>query len=72
MVNFKVIFIEVEVNFLNVVKIIIYLKNMEDFIIVNDVYIKYFNFENVFVCVCVEVVCLFKDVFVEIDCIVVV
>lgn len=72
MVNFEVIFIEVNINWLNVVKIIVYLKNMEDFVIVNNVYVKYFDFENVFVCVCVEVVCLFKDVFVEIDCIVVI
>lgn len=72
MVNFEVIFIEVNINWLNVVKIIVYLKNMDDFVIVNNVYVKYFDFENVFVCVCVEVVCLFKDVFVEIDCIVVI
>ncbi|MDE5122683.1 MAG: Rid family detoxifying hydrolase, partial [Trichodesmium sp. St19_bin1] len=72
MANLKAILTEAEANFSNVVKTTIYLKNMEDFTTVNDVYTKYFNPENAPARACVEVARLPKDVLVEIDCIAVV
>ena len=72
MAKLKAILTQAEANFSNVVKTTIYLKNMEDFTTVNDVYAKYFNPENAPARACVEVARLPKDVLVEIDCIAVV
>jgi 2-iminobutanoate/2-iminopropanoate deaminase len=52
----------------NALKCTIYLKNMDDFATVNEVYGKYFS-DNPPARACVEVSRLPKDVLVEIDCV---
>ena len=69
MENLKAILSEAGTTFSNVVKTTVYLKNMEDFVTVNEVYGKYFDSANAPARVCVEVSRLPKDVLVEIDCI---
>ena len=56
----------------NVVKVNIFLKDMNDFATVNGIYGQYFPGETAPARVCVEVARLPKDVLVEIDCIAVV
>ena len=51
-----------------VVKTTVYLKNMEDFVAMNEVYAKYFT-NNQPARACVEVARLPKDVLVEIECV---
>ncbi|EPR12800.1 RidA family protein [Ruminiclostridium papyrosolvens] len=58
-------------NFDNVIKTTVFIKNMGDFVAINEVYKKYFtaNFPSRS---CVEVARLPKDVLVEIECIAVI
>ena len=72
MANLEAILTEANTNWSNVVKTTVYLKNMEDFATVNNVYAKYFDSENAPARACVEVARLPKDVLVEIDCIAVI
>ena len=72
MANLEAILTEANTNWSNVVKTTVYLKNMDDFATVNNVYAKYFDPENAPARACVEVARLPKDVLVEIDCIAVV
>ncbi|MDE5102723.1 MAG: RidA family protein [Trichodesmium sp. St19_bin2] len=69
MANLEAILTEANTNWSNVVKTTVYLKNMNDFGTVNNVYAKYFDPENAPARACVEVARLPKDVLVEIDCI---
>ncbi|QQR99060.1 MAG: RidA family protein [Sphingobacteriales bacterium] len=68
MQNLKSILSAAEMNFSNVVKCSIFLKDMQDFPKVNAVYGKYFS-ENPPARETVEVSCLPKNVLVEISCI---
>ena len=52
-----------------VVKISVFLKDMNDFAAMNEVYAKHFGDENAPARACVEVARLPKDVLVEIECI---
>lgn len=72
MANLEAILTEANTNWSNVVKTTVYLKNMDDFATVNNVYAKYFDPENAPARACVEVARLPKDVLVEIDCIAVI
>ncbi|MDE5070285.1 MAG: RidA family protein [Trichodesmium sp. St4_bin8_1] len=72
MANLEAILTEANTNWSNVVKTTVYLKNMNDFGTVNNVYAKYFDPENAPARACVEVARLPKDVLVEIDCIAVI
>ncbi|MCL2932607.1 MAG: Rid family detoxifying hydrolase [Trichodesmium sp. MAG_R03] len=72
MANLEAILTEAKATWLSVVKTTVYLKNMDDFTIVNNVYAKYFNSEKAPARSCVEVSRLPKDVLVEIDCIAVI
>ena len=55
----------------NVVKTTVFIKNMNDFAIINEVYKKYFT-KNYPARSCVEVARLPKDVLIEIECVAVV
>jgi 2-iminobutanoate/2-iminopropanoate deaminase len=55
----------------NVVKTTVFIKNMDDFAVINDVYKKYFTSDYP-ARSCVEVARLPKDVLIEIECIAVV
>jgi 2-iminobutanoate/2-iminopropanoate deaminase len=55
-----------------IVKTQVYLKDMNDFAVVNGVYAKYFDEDTAPARACVEVARLPKDVLVEIDCIAIV
>ncbi len=72
MANLEAILTEANTNWSNVVKTTVYLKNMDDFATVNNVYAKYFDPDNAPARACVEVARLPKDVLVEIDCIAVI
>ncbi|MCL2926193.1 MAG: RidA family protein [Trichodesmium sp. MAG_R04] len=72
MENLKAILSGSGTTFSNVVKTTVYLKNMDDFATVNEVYGKYFDSANAPARACVEVSRLPKDVLVEIDCIAVI
>ena len=72
MENLEAILTEAKTTFSNVVKTTVYLKNMDDFNTVNDIYAKYFKSEQAPARACVEVSRLPKDVLVEIDCIAVI
>ena len=67
MLNLKAILNSSNMSFKNVVKTTIYLKNMDDFSLVNEVYSKYFNKKNAPARETVEVSKLPKDVNVEIS-----
>lgn len=69
MKNTKNILDSQELNFTDVVKTTVFIKNMDDFGKVNEVYAKYFN-ENPPARSCVEVARLPKDVLIEMECIV--
>ncbi len=56
-------------DFSQVVKTQVFLKDMNDFAIVNGIYAKYFDEASAPARACVEVARLPKDVLVEIDCI---
>lgn len=67
--NLKAILAEAGTTFANVVKTSVFLKDMNDFARVNEVYAKYFGGEAAPARACVEVSRLPKDVAVEIECI---
>lgn len=71
MQNLEVVLSEAGSDFSKVVKTTIFLKDMNDFVIVNEVYGKYFP-ENPPARATVEVARLPKDVLVEVECIAVV
>lgn len=56
----------------NVVKVSIFLKDMNDFATVNSIYAQYFSADSAPARACVEVSRLPKDVLVEIECIAVI
>jgi 2-iminobutanoate/2-iminopropanoate deaminase len=66
MENLKALLKEADMDFLNVVKTTIFLKSMEDFALVNQIYASYFN-ENPPARSCVEVSALPKGALVEIE-----
>jgi 2-iminobutanoate/2-iminopropanoate deaminase len=72
MLNLKAVLEAANANLENVVKINIFLKDMNDFATVNGIYSQYFTGESAPARACVEVARLPKDVLVEIDCIAVV
>jgi 2-iminobutanoate/2-iminopropanoate deaminase len=59
-------------TFEDVVKTVVFLKDMNDFATVNEVYARYFDEATAPARACVEVARLPKDVLVEIDCIAVI
>ncbi len=67
--NLKAILEAAGASFDNVVKTSVFLKDMNDFGTVNQVYGKYFGGDNAPARACVEVSRLPKDVAVEIECI---
>lgn len=67
--NLKAVLQAAGATFENAVKMTIFLKDMNDFATVNQVYGSYFNSETAPARACVEVARLPKDVLVEIDCI---
>lgn len=67
MKNLKAILNAAEMNFDNVVKTSIFLKNMDDFAVVNEIYASYFENENFPARETVQVSCLPKNVDVEIS-----
>lgn len=67
--NLKAILTAAGADFDKVVKTGVFLKDMNDFGTVNEIYAKYFGGENAPARACVEVARLPKDVAVEIDCI---
>lgn len=71
--NVKVIVEVVGLKVGDIVKIIVFVKDLNDFVIVNVIYEVFFIEYNVIFSVrfCVEVVCLLKDVKIEIEVIVV-
>jgi len=68
MKNIEAILIEAGVNWSNIVKTGVFLKDLGDFMPMNEVYSQYFP-ENPPARACVEVSRLPKDVLVEIECI---
>ncbi|BAQ65061.1 RidA family protein [Geminocystis sp. NIES-3709] len=68
MKNIEAILTEAGVNWSNVVKTGVFLKDLTDFVPMNEVYGQYFT-ENPPARACVEVSRLPKDVLVEIECI---
>jgi 2-iminobutanoate/2-iminopropanoate deaminase len=69
MANLAAILKEAGATFGDVVKTGVFLKDMNDFVAVNEVYARYFDEANAPARACVEVARLPKDVLVEIDCI---
>jgi 2-iminobutanoate/2-iminopropanoate deaminase len=69
MANLTAILKEAGATFADVVKTGVFLKDMNDFAAVNEVYARYFDEANAPARACVEVARLPKDVLVEIDCI---
>ncbi len=67
--NLNAILTAAGASFDNVVKTGVFLKDMNDFGTVNEIYAKYFGGENAPARACVEVARLPKDVAVEIECI---
>ncbi|WP_309743736.1 MULTISPECIES: RidA family protein [unclassified Chamaesiphon] len=72
MANLAAILKEAGANFEDVVKTGVFLKNMNDFATMNEVYARYFDEATAPARACVEVARLPKDVLVEIDCIAVI
>ena len=66
--NLKAVLFEAGSSLDKVIKTTIFLKNMNDFVIVNEIYAKYFG-DSKPARSTVEVSCLPKNVLVEIDCI---
>lgn len=67
MKNLKAILNAADMNFNNVVKASIFLKNMDDFAVVNDIYASYFDNNDFPARETVQVSCLPKNVDVEIS-----
>jgi 2-iminobutanoate/2-iminopropanoate deaminase len=72
MANLAAILQQAGANWPDVVKTGVFLKDMNDFAAMNEVYGKYFDAETAPARACVEVARLPKDVLVEIDCIAVI
>jgi 2-iminobutanoate/2-iminopropanoate deaminase len=72
MANLAAILKEAGATFADVVKTGVFLKDMNDFAIMNGVYARYFDEATAPARACVEVARLPKDVLVEIDCIAVI
>jgi 2-iminobutanoate/2-iminopropanoate deaminase len=72
MANLAAILKEAGATFGDVVKTGVFLKDMNDFATVNEVYARYFDEATAPARACVEVARLPKDVLVEIDCIAVI
>ncbi len=69
--NLKEVLIGAGASLDNVVKTTVFIKNMGDFAVINEVYKKYFT-QNYPARSCVEVARLPKDVLIEIECVAVV
>lgn len=67
MKNLKAILTVADMNFDNAVKASIFLKNMDDFAVVNEIYASYFNNDQFPARETVQVSCLPKNVDVEIS-----
>ncbi|MFC0344802.1 RidA family protein [Epilithonimonas hispanica] len=67
MKNLKAILTAADMNFDNAVKASIFLKNMDDFAVVNEIYASYFNNDQFPARETVQVSCLPKNVDVEIS-----
>jgi 2-iminobutanoate/2-iminopropanoate deaminase len=72
MANLAAILKEAGASFVDIVKTGVFLKDMNDFATVNEVYARYFDEATAPARACVEVARLPKDVLVEIDCIAVI
>ncbi|MCY7335047.1 MAG: Rid family detoxifying hydrolase, partial [Chamaesiphon sp.] len=72
MANIAAILTEAGATFEDIVKTGVFLKDMNDFATVNEVYARYFDETTAPARACVEVARLPKDVLVEIDCIAVI
>jgi 2-iminobutanoate/2-iminopropanoate deaminase len=72
MANLEAILIQAGASWSDVVKTGVFLKDMNDFVTVNEIYGQYFDAATAPARACVEVARLPKDVLVEIDCIAVV
>ncbi len=72
MSNLKAVLEAAGATFENVVKTSVFLKNMDDFAAMNEVYAHYFTEATAPARACVEVSRLPKDVLVEIECIAVI
>ncbi len=72
MANLAAILAAAGATFADVVKTGVFLKNMDDFATVNEIYAGYFDEATAPARACVEVARLPKDVLVEIDCIAVI
>ncbi len=72
MANLAAILTEAGATFEDVVKTGVFLKDLHDFVSVNEVYARYFDEATAPARACVEVARLPKDVLVEIDCIAVI
>ena len=67
MENLKAVLAAAEMTFENVVKVTIFIKNMNDFVRINSVYATYFNEQTAPARETVEVACLPKNVNIEIS-----
>ncbi len=67
MKNLEAILTEVGMNFKNVVKATIFLKNMDDFAVMNDIYASYLDADSYPARETVQVSCLPKNVDIEIS-----
>jgi 2-iminobutanoate/2-iminopropanoate deaminase len=72
MANLAAILKQAGATFEDIVKTGVFLKDMNDFATVNEIYARYFNETTAPARACVEVARLPKDVLVEIDCIAVI
>jgi 2-iminobutanoate/2-iminopropanoate deaminase len=72
MANLAAILKQAGATFEDIVKTGVFLKDMNDFATVNEIYARYFNEATAPARACVEVARLPKDVLVEIDCIAVI
>jgi len=69
--NLEAVLVVAGASLENVVKTTVFIKNMNDFAVINEVYKKYFT-KNYPARSCVEVARLPKDVMIEIECVAVV
>lgn len=67
MKNLEAILLEAGMTFTNVVKATIFLKNMDDFAVMNDIYASYLDADNYPARETVQVSCLPKNVDIEIS-----
>jgi 2-iminobutanoate/2-iminopropanoate deaminase len=72
MSNVEAVLAAADAKWENVVKVSIFLKDMNDFVTVNSIYAQYFSEDSAPARACVEVSRLPKDALVEIECIAVI